>query len=562
MKLPPNNVSYLLKEKAIELPNAIAIQKPVRGTFNALCYKTLTFKQLDEEVDNLTFFLINQGIYPGSKVLLLVRPGYELIVISFSLFRLGAIPVIIDPGMGIKNFLNSVKTCKPHFLIGIPKAYIVSQLLPKAFKTVKKRLIVTASNVKKWIKRGREVQHQPARSLQFSNNHSLTSLAAIVFTSGSTGMPKGVCYTHQHFFNQLEFIRNNFDISEKEIDLPLLPIFALFNPALGMTTVVPEINPSRPATVDPKKIVDAIITCNVTNSFGSPTLWHKITDYCESFHIILPGIKRVFLAGTAVPSSLLARLIQILPNAKIYTPYGATECLPLTTIEAREILNQTWPLTLKGYGTCVGYPLPGVSIKIIEVNSSDSSFPNVVKVMPPNVVGEIIASGPIVTSSYYNNEKATQLSKIETNEALWHRMGDLGYLDDKGRLWFCGRKIERVEYAPEQYLYTDCIEQIFLQHPSINRCALIGLGKAPHQVPALVIQPIAAFYPLNRKQKSKFIDELSELAKQHAATAIIKYFFFEKTLPVDVRHNAKIHRLSLKRKYDVRLNNPEPVKVK
>ena len=107
-------------------------------------------------------------------------------------------------------------------------------------------------------------------------------LAAILFTSGSTGAPKGVCYEHGMFDAQVRLIRETYGIEPGEVDLPLLPIFALFNPALGMTSVIPEIDPRHPARADPAKIVQAIRQEKVTNSFGSPTLWRKVAEYCRA----------------------------------------------------------------------------------------------------------------------------------------------------------------------------------------------------------------------------------------------------------------------------------------
>ena len=193
-------------------------------------------------------------------------------------------------------------------------------------------------------------------------------LAAILFTSGSTGPPKGVCYEHGMFEAQVSAIREQYGISEGEVDLPMLPIFALFNPALGMTTVVPEINPSKPATVDPAKIVQAIQQCGVTNSFGSPVLWKKIGAYCVERGETLPSLKRILMAGASVPPPLMGQFRKILDQGQVHSPYGATEVLPVSSISDGEVLGETAHLTTQGKGTCVGRPLPGVEVKIVPVS--------------------------------------------------------------------------------------------------------------------------------------------------------------------------------------------------
>ncbi len=407
-----------------------------------------------------------------------------------------------------------------------------------------------------WIKNPLQIQNSTFLQDQFPLSSQEDTVAAIVFTSGSTGAPKGVCYTHTIFHQQLELIQSYFKIQPGEVDLPLLPLFSLFNPALGMTTVVPEINPSRPISVDPSKIVEAIQCCAVTNTFGSPAIWSKVAIYCEKKNVQLPTLKRVLLAGASVPSQLLKRLRVIMPHAALYTPYGATECLPLTCIEANDIFQETENYTLQGYGTCVGKPLPGMRVKIIKHVQGPILDLSFAQVLPAGEIGEVLAQGPVVTSAYYNNSTATQESKVLSTEGLWHRVGDLGYLDAQDRLWFCGRKVERVTYAPNQFLYTDCCEAIVNTYPAVYRSALIGLGEPPYQIPVVVVELIKfneQFSFTIFSNRKEIEAEILHFLKNHSFSASVRCIqkvFIQKKLPVDVRHNAKIHRLSLKKKYE------------
>ena len=161
-------------------------------------------------------------------------------------------------------------------------------------------------------------------------------LAAILFTSGSTGSPKGVCYKHGMFDAQVRLIRETYGITPGEVDLPMLPVFALFDPAFGMTAVIPEIDPRRPAAADPAKIVQAIRQEKVTNSFGSPTLWGLVAAHCRRNRVSLPGLRRVLCAGAPVPDSLWAEARSFLPNGRLHSPYGASEALPVCSIDDRE----------------------------------------------------------------------------------------------------------------------------------------------------------------------------------------------------------------------------------
>jgi acyl-CoA synthetase (AMP-forming)/AMP-acid ligase II len=241
----------------------------------------------------------------------------------------------------------------------------------------------------------------------------------------------------------------------------------------------------------------------------------------------------------------MKRMMAICPNGEIHTPYGATEALPVSSIAAREVLAETARRTEWGEGTCVGRPLPGVSVRVIVPVDGPIAGIERVEDCAPGVIGELIVRGPSVTRGYDALPQADAASKIPDGDALWHRMGDMGWIDGEGRLWFCGRKAELVATG-EGPLYTDCCEAIFNQHPKVARSALIDLGEGQ---PGLVIEPMPGAFPRGPKQRARFIAEMERLAAGQPGTRQIKRFFFERHFPVDVRHNAKIHRLSLARKY-------------
>jgi acyl-CoA synthetase (AMP-forming)/AMP-acid ligase II len=442
-------------------------------------------------------------------------------------------------------------------LLGIPPAQIASHLFRTAFKSVEIRIWASGSTTARLgsniVNRKSEIAVTTA-----------TELAAVLFTSGSTGAPKGVCYEHGMFEAQVRLVRDTYGIAPGEVDLPMLPIFALFNPALGLTTIVPELDPSRPSTVDPAKIVQAIRQEQVTNSFGSPTLWRKIARYCLANNLTLPSVKRVLMAGAPVPPALFADLRKILPNGTAHSPYGATEALPLATISGPEVIgagkaqvprnkeqesDRLDPLSLAlgtsvatatGAGTCVGRPVAEIAVKIIPITDGPVAE---IDELPAGQIGEIIVSGPVVTREYDDLPEATAAAKLRDGGTVWHRMGDTGYLDDAGRLWFCGRKAERVE-TPAGVLYTEQVEPIFNAHPDIVRSALIGTGHDGHR-PAIVVEPMSRAVVATPSLRRKLVRELRALAAAHPHTDPIRLTYLHDSFPVDVRHNAKIHRLAL-----------------
>lgn len=531
------NIARHLGLIAAAQPLAPALKIPRgRNAKGAIEYLTLNFMELDAEVDAWCARLDKKGVRRGDRTLVMVRQGLPLIASVFALFKIGAVPVVIDPGMGREMFLKCVARTRPTALVGITMARVMSRVFPTPFASIEVR-VAASSSLTARLTKAKAKRRGPRFEVAMCPPNGL---AAILFTSGSTGSPKGVCYEHGMFDAQIRLIRDTYQIQPGEIDLPLLPIFALFNPAMGVTTIVPEIDPGAPADLDPTKIVQAIRQENVTTSFGSPTLWGKIGEHCLAQKIMLPTMRRVLCAGAPVPADLWKKSRAFLPHGQLHSPYGATEALPVSSISADEIEK------VKGSGACVGKPIVGVEVKIIA--STDERIGSIAETQEfrRGGIGEIIVRGPVVTKTYDDMPTATAAAKIAYSQnfaevaGVWHRMGDCGYVDADGRLWFCGRKVERVE-AEGKTFYPEPCEQVFRVHPRAARCALVGLGPRGQQLPALVVETKLK----NAAEGSELARELHALGRAQEHTAEIRMFFFRPKFPVDVRHNAKIHRLAL-----------------
>jgi acyl-CoA synthetase (AMP-forming)/AMP-acid ligase II len=542
MNDPGSNVARHLRIAATDRPDGLATKSPTTVSANGeVLHVVRSFRQLDQESDGAAEYFSQFGINQGSRVLLAVRPGHDLIVGMFALLKLGAVPIAIDPGMGWSAFLDCVRRSRPSALVGVRAATLLSYLPFAAFRPLTHRLTVGNSAWRQALA-ARPQSPRPVAEV------TRETLAAILFTSGSTGAPKGVCYTHGMFDAQIELVRSTYDIRPGETDMAMLPLFALFNPALGTTTVTPLLDPSRPLAADPAPLVAALISEKVTCSFGSPAIWSKVADHCEAHGSKLPDLRRLLIAGAPVSGELLAKLRVVAPNCVTHTPYGATECLPVTTITADELLGEARQLSLRGQGTCVGRPVNGVEIRVIRETDGPIITIAEAQLCAPGEIGEIIATGPSVTREYDGLPEATRLAKIADGGRVWHRMGDLGRLDASGRLFFLGRRVEKVRTA-EGELPTESLEPAFRQHPQVIRCALIGLGEAPHQTPALVVEPRAGHFPESASARASFIAELRNLARINPQSDCVQHIVFQRALPVDVRHNAKIHRLQLAKEW-------------
>jgi acyl-CoA synthetase (AMP-forming)/AMP-acid ligase II len=369
--------------------------------------------------------------------------------------------------------------------------------------------------------------------------------AAILFTSGSTGIAKGVVYTHGHFMAQVDLIRDTYGIQPGEIDLPTFPLFALFDPALGMTTVVPDMDFTRPAKVDPEKIRAAIEDWGVTNVFASPALLAAVGRHGVKHGVTWPTVRRILTADAPVQAATLERMHRMLaPDAQIHTPYGATEVLPVTSISSNDILLETRELTDRGAGVCVGRVVAPNDVRIIEITDEPLEDWSQAKEMPLGKVGEITVSGPTVTASYYGRPEATHLAKILREGEIVHRMGDVGYFDAEGRLWFCGRKSHRVELS-DMTLFSAPVEEIFNTHVGVFRTALVGAIIGGMKVPVLLIERDPDSEADQNLRDQDLFEALKAMGANFAHTRGITHFMVHPGFPVDIRHNAKIGREKL-----------------
>ncbi|RRR75318.1 MAG: peptide synthase [Candidatus Viridilinea halotolerans] len=542
------NIARHLPAMARERPAQVAV---VMGTgqdrAGATIYRKLNFAELDLVSDRYAWGMSSIGLRQGTRVLLMVPAGLPLISLTFALMKLGAVPIMIDPAMGRRNLIQCIAECEPDALVGVPRAHLARLLFPHAFKTVQRSVVVGSRFAPFGDVNLADLSPTLTTPFPLAPVHGDDD-AAIIFTTGSTGIPKGVLYSHGMFEAQVRLLRNLFQLAPGEVDMPAFPLFALFNVALGCTSAIPPIDPTRPASCDPAAVVAFMQDQAVTSTFGSPAIWRKVTTYGLEQKVCLPTLRRVMMAGAPVPADLHERFRPMLdPSADTHTPYGATEALPVASINGREVQAANAarggdPLA----GTCVGRPVPEVTLRIIPIDEDVMSTWDVALVLPAYQVGEIVVKGPAVTRSYINRPEATAKAKIAEGAAIWHRMGDLGYLDDEGRLWFYGRKSHRVVTGTAHgTLYTEPVELVFNQNSAVARSALVGIGPAGHQTPVVIIEPRNRRIMRDPAAVKILIGELRNLAARYPMTAPIQTFLLHPSFPVDIRHNAKIFREQL-----------------
>lgn len=543
MSVDQANVAARLSKVARLIGTAPAIIEP-GSSLNANRYAVTTFNELDSVSDCIARGLMRMGVEPGMRMVMAVPFSGLFIKLTFALLKAGAAPILVDPGMGRKYLVQCLQEARPDGFVAIPRAQAIRTILRSRFQEA--RFNVTVG--KRWFWGGKTLEQLMIMGAEEIAFPTVTENddAAIIFTTGSTGPPKGVRYYHRTFNHQVDLIRGRYGIRQGSRDLACFPLFGLFDAVMGVTTIIPRMDATKPAEVDPRNILSAVRDWETDQAFGSPALWNTVARWCIAKDEKMPTLRRILSAGAPVPPTVLAMLREIVhPDAEIFTPYGATESLPLASIESREILNDTMHSSRIGKGTCVGSRFESIQWRVIAIQDGPiASIEQAVQVAP-GTIGELMVTGPVVTDQYVTRVDQNAIHKVRDGQSVWHRTGDVGYLDAKDRFWFCGRKTHRV-VTSDQTLYTIPCEAIFNAHPSVYRSALVRKGPQGSAIPIIVIEPHSDKRPNSPSETAILIEQLKEMAIQFPHTQLIKDFrVYPQKLPVDIRHNSKIFREQL-----------------
>lgn len=533
-------VGAMLKERAAEAPERRALAFPAGvDAAGQPTWSWLTYGELDALADRYAAGFAATGLQRGERTLLLLKPSHDFYGVIFGLLRLGAIPVLLDPRMGLKPLLACIAHTQPTAIVAIPPVHVVRLLARGTFATVTK--VYTAGRRLFWGGHTLEaVKAAGAGSFQ-GPDLAADDEAAIVFTSGSTGTPKGVSYRHGGFTSAARYIQEMYGLQPPTTIVECFAPFAVFDLCMGSSVVIPQMDLSRPASAEPARIVEAIQRTEASVAFASPIVWLNTVRWCQDKGVKLPSLRAVLSAGAPIPVDLHRRFREILPEgAQVHTPYGCTEGMPVASVATDAILSETAALTEQGAGTCVGALAPGIDVRIVRI--TDEPMPTWSEDLreEPGQIGEIVIGGAVVSPEYKELPEANRLSKIDDGGRTLHRMGDLGYLDATGRLWFCGRKAHRIR-AASGMIPADPVEGVFNAHPKVWRSALVGVGEPGAEVPVLCVE-------LEKGQTWTNEDEaaLLALADDTRYARLVRAVLVHPGFPVDARHNSKIRREDLK----------------
>jgi acyl-CoA synthetase (AMP-forming)/AMP-acid ligase II len=546
--LPDNifNLANVVFKVAREDPERVAVIEPDGfASPGKRKYKRYTYRQLSADAEAIAPGLREMGIAERTRIICMTPPSYEACAIGLALQRVGAMTLWIDPSVGYRNVGERLRRLDPEAFVGVPLAHVGRLAFGWGSRWMRKLIVIGkpgfpgARSLASLRREAPIVPPQPAITPE--------DPACVLYTTGSTGPAKPALYLHRNYAHLYRVVHESwrFDLAKPPVDMAVFPAFFFIALSAGGTMVVPPINFVRetPANADPKAILDVINDCQVSSCFASPVLLENMARYAVDHGVKTPSFKRVIGGGAPIVARVKEALLAMMgPEGQVFSNYGATEALPTSEMDGRETLNETWALTLKGAGICVGRPFSGVTVKIVRM--SDGPLPTMAETeeLVMGEIGEILVKSPHVSPRYFLDEASTRKNKVlEPNGDVWHRVGDAGYLDAQGRLWYCGRVGQRVKSKGGALFSLNC-EPIFDAHPKVKRSGLVGVQRGGGELPVLCAEVVEG---TPDSELDAIRRELLALAKTHPATSSIKHVLFPKVLPVDPRHNSKIERPAL-----------------
>lgn len=539
------NIAGALRWQADRQPGAVAYHYADFRYYGQQRYSECSYLEFNELTDAYARGLEEYGIKAGDRVVLITEPGFEFFGLFFALLKVGAIPVLADPGLSPHLLGKCIEDAEPAAFIGSPRMNFRRVMKGWGRKSCN-RAVSTGMNLP-----GIAIGIKALYKLGMSDTREVFNLsrpedtAAIIYTSGHGGDPRGVIYRHRHFAAQVDLFREAFDIEEGEISLPTNPVFGILDAALGLTTVIAKVDPNRPARAAVRRLLHAVERFRVNNIFVSPSMLVILAEYLQENGIRLPIIRRMITFGASPRLEIITRVENALHDeARIHAPYGSAECFPVSSVTNHEVDSTLQDMMESGEGVCVGRPVALNDIRIIAASDKPLRNMDEVTELPPGMPGEIVVSGPGCTDSYWRRDEETRHARIaDESGGYWHRMGDIGSIDGMGRLWFCGRISERIRTA-EEVLYPNQVEAVFNQHPDVLHTALVGVGDEGQQMPVLCAE-------LRTRLKTVDVErvhfDLLQLAQAFSLTRSVRTVLFHPGFPVDARNPAVIRRDVLSR---------------
>jgi olefin beta-lactone synthetase len=519
------NIARILQALAGSCANLPAIIDTARGRT-----RQTSFVELDRLVSHAAGLLWQQGLRPGDAVLVFHPMSAELYTALLALFRLQMIAVFLDPSAGREHIERCCTDYPPKGLIASTRAHLL-RLWSPALRRIPVKFVIgfPVPGATRWSRLARTFPHDEVLDC------SPDTPALMTFTSGSTGQPKAAVRTHGFLLAQHRALDGSLELQQGEVDVATMPIVLLANLGSGVTSLIPNADLRYPGSVDPAPIVEQIQTHGAVSSVASPAFFERLTRYCNDRALTLPGLTKLFTGGAPVFPRLLDQMQAMAPNADVVALYGSTEAEPIAHVSLRDIEPADREAMLGGKGLLTGTAVEEITLRILMDQWGKRVGPWTAEefarqCQPPGQPGEIVVSGEHVLSGYLHG-RGDEETKFRVDGVVWHRTGDAGYRDDRGRLWLLGRCAARIQ-DERGILYPFAAETAVYQDPNVRRAAMVQ----HHGRRLLAVE----FYD---RQKGQDLTAL----KDSLAWTQMDEIRVCRSIPVDKRHNAKIDYPALTR---------------
>jgi acyl-coenzyme A synthetase/AMP-(fatty) acid ligase len=491
---------------------------------------SITFSELHADIERVAGGLASLGVRKGDRVSMLVPPGIDLAVSIFATWRIGAVVVLADAGLGLRGMGTALASADPDYLIGIPKALAAARALrwpgirisAGALEASKQRMLGAVASLDDLRASGKNaLLPEPPGPMDD---------AAVGFTSGSTGPAKGVAYRHHQLQAQRDALVNLYNIEQSDSLVAAFGPFALLGTLMGIPSAVPDMSVTSPGSLTAEALADAAEAIDATLIFASPAALRNVAATASELTSVqtaaLERARLLLSAGAPVPVEVLRSAAALMPNSEAHTPYGMTEVMPVADISLAEI-----DASGAGVGVCVGFPVEGVDVTISPMNDEGQATGSLTS--ESGIVGEVCIRAPHMRDGY---DKLWLTQSAASQPAGWHRSGDVGRFDSDGRLWIEGRIVHVIT--------TDAgpVTPIGLEHAiaaldDVELAAVVGVGPVGTQQVIVVLSCVSG------NRRPGLADEgLSDRVREVAGAIDIAAVFVVPSLPVDRRHNSKIDR--------------------
>jgi len=542
-RVKDNNVISFLDKHAQLFPGKVALQWVSRKTLQAwdgktdLSHESITYKDILDRINIISCRLKKIGIGKGDRVIIFVPLSVELYVTMFAVQRLGAIAVFLDSWARKDHLGVCAQVVQPKAMISFEKAFELCAAVPELANIQIK--VVVGSHSKNYT--------GDLESLLMSSDFTdiepveSSDTALITFTTGSSGVPKGANRTHRFLAAQHRALDKEIPYEGNDIDLPVFPIFSLNNLAGGVTTVLPAIDLAVPSDKDAAIIINQIFSCKITCCTVSPSIFVNIAEHCRKNKITLSTLRRVVTGGAPVSKDNVKDFKAIAPAAEIIVLYGSTEVEPIAHIEANEMLRGD----SKREGVNVGKISEDLKYKFIKIWRKNIELGEKgwqEWEVEAGKAGELVVSGSHVCENYYNNPEAFKSTKIkEANDKIWHRTGDVGVLDEIGRLWLVGRVHNTIVRANE-YLFPVHAEILLKRLNFVRQAAFLGIEDT--QLGEKTCVAFSLKEGFNPENKEQYVDDIIHLFKENKIP--VDEVRMVEEIPMDPRHHSKVEYSKLR----------------